>query len=140
MSAYLQHFTERFATLDSSKLELLGDLYSEDVIFRDPLHQISGLPALRAYFAQLYANVAEVRYSFDGHDECQPGQGYIRWTLHYRHPRLAGGKPISLQGCSHLRWRNRVHFHQDYFDAGALLYEHIPVMGGAIRWLKGRLA
>ena len=140
MSTYLQHFTERFAALDSGHLDLLGDLYSEDITFRDPLHQISGLPALRAYFTQLYANVAEVRYTFEGLDEPQPGYGYIRWTLNYRHPRLARGRPISLQGCSHLRWRGRVHFHQDYFDAGALLYEHVPVMGGAIRWLKGRLA
>mgnify|MGYP006198060143 CR=1 FL=1 len=54
--------------------------------------------------------------------------------------RLAGGQPITLQGCSCLHWRDRVHFHQDYFDAGALLYEHLPVMGTAIRWLKGRLA
>ncbi|NIF29060.1 nuclear transport factor 2 family protein [Pantoea sp. Tr-811] len=140
MTAYLQHFTERFTTLGAHNLDLLADLYSEDVTFRDPLHHISGLAALRAYFAQLYANVAEVRYTFEGLDEPQPGLGYIRWSLHYRHPRLAAGKLISLQGCSHLRWRERVHFHQDYFDAGALLYEHIPLMGGAIRWLKGRLA
>ena len=25
-------------------------------------------------------------------------------------------------------------------DAGALLYENLPLMGTAIRWLKGRLA
>ncbi|WP_313712999.1 nuclear transport factor 2 family protein [Pseudomonas sp.] len=140
MSTYLQHFTERFATLGAHNLELLGDLYSEDVTFRDPLHHINGLTALRGYFAQLYANVDELRYSFEGLDEPQPGHGYIRWTLHFRHPRLAGGQPISLQGCSHVRWRGRVHFHQDYFDAGALLYEHVPVMGRPVRWLKSRLA
>ncbi|MFT0521316.1 nuclear transport factor 2 family protein [Pseudomonas faucium] len=140
MSAFLQRFVERFATLDTHNLEVLGDLYSADVAFRDPLHQIDGLPALRAYFAQLYANVSEVQYHFEGTDELEPGHGYIRWTLHYRHPRLAGGRRISLQGCSHLRWHERVYFHQDYFDAGALLYEHLPLMGGAIRWLKGRLA
>ncbi|WP_060512398.1 nuclear transport factor 2 family protein [Pseudomonas sp. NBRC 111124] len=139
MSTYLQHFIERFATLGPDNLDLLGDLYSDDVSFRDPLHHVSGLAALHAYFAQLYANVSEVRYSFEGLDETEPGHGYIRWVLHYRHPRLAGGHPISLQGCSHLRWRGRVYFHQDYFDAGALLYEHVPVLGGAVRWLKGRL-
>ena len=75
MSTYLQHFTERFATLGAHNLELLGDLYSEDVTFRDPLHHINGLTALRGYFAQLYANVDEVRYSFEGLDEPQPGHG-----------------------------------------------------------------
>jgi hypothetical protein len=33
-----------------------------------------------------------------------------------------------------------VYLHHDYFDAGALLYEHVPILGGVIGWLKGRLA
>ncbi|MGE8059321.1 nuclear transport factor 2 family protein [Pseudomonas sp. NPDC089547] len=140
MSSYLQSFAQRFATLDTHNLDLLNDLYSEDVEFRDPLHQLNGLPALRAYFAQLYAKVPECHYRFEGTDELEPGHGYIRWTLHFRHPQLACGQLISLQGCSHLRWHERVHFHQDYFDAGALLYEHVPVLGSVICWLKGRLA
>ncbi|ODB35128.1 transcriptional regulator [Pseudomonas mosselii] len=140
MSDYLLQFAHHFARLQAGNLDSLENLYSEDIRFRDPLHQIDGLPALQAYFAQLYANVHDIRYAFTGADEVRPGQGYLRWTLHFRHPRLASGRPISLQGCSHLQWQQRVQVHQDYFDAGALLYEHIPVMGGAIRWLKGRLA
>ena len=85
-------------------------------------------------------NASDIRDAFTSADEVTPGQGYLRWTLQCCHPRLAGGQPITLQGCSCLHWRDRVHFHQDYFDAGALLYEHLPVMGTAIRWLKGRLA
>ncbi|MFK3818968.1 nuclear transport factor 2 family protein [Pseudomonas sp. NPDC089407] len=140
MSAFLQQFAERFARLEADHLDGLRNLYSDDIVFRDPLHQIHGLPALQAYFAQLYANVQDIHYTFSGADEVQPGQGYLRWTLQFRHPRLAAGRQIDLQGCSHLQWRDRVYRHQDYFDAGALLYEHIPLMGGAIRWLKGRLA
>ncbi|MDR6712512.1 hypothetical protein J2W83_002113 [Pseudomonas hunanensis] len=140
MSAYLQQFAERFASLDAASLDTLEKLYSEDVSFRDPLHQIQGLPALQAYFAQLYANAHDIQYAFTGADEVRPGEGYLRWTLHFRHPRMARGQPITVQGCSHLQWRERVYCHQDYFDAGALLYEHMPIMGSAIRWLKGRLA
>lgn len=140
MSAYLQQFAERFARLDGGNLETLENLYNEEVTFRDPLHQIQGLRALRLYFTQLYANAHDIHYTFTRADEVSPGQGYLRWTLQFQHPRLAGGRPVTVQGCSYLQWRDRVHFHQDYFDAGALLYEHIPLMGGAIRWLKGRLA
>ncbi|MHA7113203.1 nuclear transport factor 2 family protein [Pseudomonas promysalinigenes] len=140
MSVYLQDFAKRFARLQGDNLDALSELYSEDITFRDPLHHIQGLPALRAYFQQLYANASDIGYEFTGADEVGPGQGYLRWTLHFRHPRLAHGRPITLQGCSFLQWRDRVHAHQDYFDAGALLYEHIPLMGSAIRWLKGRLA
>lgn len=140
MSAYLQRFARAFAELDASHLAELDTLYSADIKFQDPLHRIEGLPALRNYFAQMYANVDQVRYDFHGFDEVGPGEGYLRWTLHYSHPRLAGGALISLQGCSYLRWNERVYLHQDFFDAGALLYEHLPLFGSVIGWLKRRLA
>ncbi|MGZ9739191.1 nuclear transport factor 2 family protein [Pseudomonas sp. GNP012] len=140
MSAYLHHFAETFATLNADCLDRLGELYSNDVQFRDPLHQLDGLPALRRYFEKLYSNVQDIRYDLLDVDEITPGHGYLRWNLHFRHPRLSHGQPISLQGCSHLRWAQHVYLHHDYFDAGALLYEHIPVVGGVISWIKGRLA
>ncbi|SDA49300.1 SnoaL-like domain-containing protein [Pseudomonas sp. NFACC15-1] len=140
MSAYLQRFAQAFAKLDARRLGELDELYSVDIHFQDPLHRIEGLTALREYFAQLYANASDVRYDFHAFDEVDSGEGYLRWTLHFRHPRLAGGAPIALQGCSHLRWTDRVYHHQDFFDAGALLYEHLPLLGPAVRWLKRRLA
>lgn len=140
MSAYLHHFADTFATLNAERLDCLGQLYSNDVQFRDPLHQLDGLPALRTYFEKLYTNVQDIRYDLLDADETAPGQGYLRWILHFRHPRLSRGQPISLHGCSHLRWATHVYLHHDYFDAGALLYEHVPVLGGVIGWIKGRLA
>ncbi|WP_259754939.1 nuclear transport factor 2 family protein [Pseudomonas sp. GCEP-101] len=140
MSSFLQSFARRFAALDATSLHRLDELYSQNIRFQDPLHRVDGLADLRRYFAGLYANVQELRYDFHGFDEVAPGQGYLRWTLHYRHPRLAGGARVAVEGCSHLRWGERVEFHRDYFDAGALLYEHLPLMGSVIRWLKRRLA
>lgn len=140
MSSFLQSFAQRFASLDAASLDRLGELYSPDVRFQDPLHRVDGLAALRRYFESLYANVQELRYDFHGFDEVAEGGGYLRWTLHFRHPRLAGGQPVAVEGCSHLRWGERVEYHRDYFDAGALLYENLPVMGGIIGWLKRRLA
>ena len=140
MSEYLKRFAERFCEIDAQHLDVLRELYSDDIQFRDPLHQIDDLAALRDYFAQLYAHVHEVRFDFHGYDQVSDGLGYLRWTLHYRHPHLNGGKPVQVRGCSHLMWRDKVYLHHDYFDAGALLYEHLPVMGSVIGWLKRRLA
>lgn len=140
MPSFLESFAKCFASLDASSLHRLDELYSQEVTFQDPLHRVDGLAELRRYFESLYANVQELRYDFHGFDEVGQGHGYLRWTLHFRHPRLAGGKLIAVEGCSQLRWGERVEFHRDYFDAGALLYEHLPVMGGVIAWLKRRLA
>ncbi len=140
MSEFLRRFATEFAALDASNLQRLGQLYSDDVLFRDPLHEVRGLPALQRYFAEMYANVGRLDFDFHSFDQVCDGEGYLRWTMHFRHPRLRGGALINVDGCSHLLWRDKVYQHRDYFDAGAMLYEHLPVMGGVIAWLKRRLA
>ena len=140
MSDFLRRFATEFAALDAGNLARLGELYSDDVLFRDPLHEVRGLPALQRYFAEMYANVGRLDFDFHGFDQVCDGEGYLRWTMRYRHPRLRGGAEIAVEGCSHLLWRERVYQHRDYFDAGALLYEHLPVLGSVIAWLKRRLA
>ncbi|MEN0105301.1 MAG: nuclear transport factor 2 family protein [Pseudomonas sp.] len=137
---FLQRFATAFAGLNADNLERLSQLYTDDVRFQDPLHEITGLPAMQDYFRELYSNVQALSFQFYGFDQLYPGAGYLRWKMTYCHPRLNGGQPIEVDGCSHLMWRDKVYFHRDYFDAGALLYEHLPLMGRVIRWLKGRLA
>ena len=133
MSDFLRRFATEFAALDAGNLARLGELYSDDVLFRDPLHEVRGLPALQRYFAEMYANVGRLDFDFHGFDQVCDGEGYLRWTMHFRHPRLRGGAPISVDGCSHLLWWDKVYQHRDYFDAGAMLYEHLPLMGGVTR-------
>jgi hypothetical protein len=141
MSEFLRDYARRFAELDKDNLHLLGELYSEDIAFADPLHEVQGLHDLRKYFADLYANVSDLQFEFHAFDQVREGKGYLRWTMTYRHPRLNQGEPIAVQGCSHLLWtEHKVFQHRDFFDAGALLYEHLPVMGRMIGWLKRRLA
>ncbi|WP_439877821.1 nuclear transport factor 2 family protein [Pseudomonas prosekii] len=136
MSEFLEHFARQFAGLSKDNLQRLGELYSDDVHFTDPLHDVHGLSDLHAYFAKLYANVSELSFDFRGFDQVREGEGYLRWVMSYRHPRLDGGRLITVDGCSHLLWRDKVYRHRDYFDAGALLYEHLPVLGRVIAWLK----
>lgn len=139
MSDFLRRFAHSFATLDKQNLQLLDSLYSEDIAFTDPLHEVHGLPALRRYFTELYSNVSQLQFDFHGFDAVAEGEGYLRWTMKFRHPRLSGGKVIQVQGCSHLMWHDKVYRHRDYFDAGALLYEHVPVLGRIVSWLKRRM-
>ncbi|OPA93091.1 transcriptional regulator [Pseudomonas fluorescens] len=140
MSDFLQRFAHTFATLDKHNLHLLDSLYSRDIAFTDPLHALHGLNALHDYFESLYSNVTQLRFDFHGFDQVAEGEGYLRWKMSFCHPRLANGQVIRVEGCSHLMWRdNKVFHHRDYFDAGALLYEHLPVLGRVVRWLKRRM-
>lgn len=139
---FLQQFCDRFAQLDASSLGRLEDLYADNVHFTDPLHEICGLSELRRYLAERYVNVTALDFEFLAFDEVREGEGYVRWVMSYRHAQLNRGKPISLEGCSMLRWNaeGKVVRHRDYFDAGALLYQHVPIVGSLIRGLHQRIA
>ena len=56
-----------------------------------------------------------------------------------QHKQLNGQKPIEVQGHSHLKMLDgQVVYHRDYLDIGSMLYEHIPVLGCAIKSIKKR--
>lgn len=139
----LEAFCVAFNKLDTSCTKILYRLYTDDVIFIDPFHRIEGIHALEAHFSKLYENVTECRFTF--HDQLAQGDNaYVTWTMHMRHPRLASGRTVAVEGCSQLAFSTkapqRVCYHRDYFDAGAMLYEQLPGLGSIVRWLKQRVA
>lgn len=133
-----EHFQHLYRTLNQSNISqpLLAECYAAHIHFRDPFHDIRGLAALTDYFSALYRNVNSIRFDF--HPAITTAEFTIeRWTLYYSHPRINRGQEICLEGCSELQWQNqRIIRHQDYFDGGAMLYEHLPLLGWAIRRLK----
>lgn len=134
----LQRFLEVYQELDSDHLHLLDEVYAAGVSFTDPLHQVEGLPALHDYFARMYANVTSVRFDFE-RVLADDDEAMLTWTMHLRHPRLSPAEPLALPGATHLRFGDKVHYHRDYFDAGALLYERLPLLGGVVRAIRRRV-
>lgn len=137
-----QNFISLYRQLNRDTLsrDYLATCYASDVQFSDPLHRIKGIDALLDYFSALYSNVSDIRFDFHSSYE-QGNQSLLRWTMVFRHPSLNGGNEIEVEGCSELFWQSgKIVKHQDFFDAGALLYEHVPLLGWAIRKLKGRMA
>lgn len=138
----LEAFCAAFNKLDKNCTELLYELYTDDVVFIDPLHRIEGIEALASYFQQLYENVTSCHFDF--HDRLvQDNRANVSWTMYLRHPRLAGGGVVKVEGCSLLVFAagapQRVSRHRDYFDVGAMLYEQLPLVGPLVRWTKQRV-
>lgn len=133
----LEKFKSLFNELDKGNLNKLPDVYSENIGFQDPLGAVKGLDALTQYFAGAYANVISCRFAYKD-AVVQNSFATIPWVMHLRHKRIRGGREIQVAGISHLQVKNgKVCYHRDYFDAGQLLYENLPVVGGVIRWVKG---
>ena len=141
----VQQFMTMYQTLNKDNLHLLQPVYSDDVVFIDALHEIKGLPALESYFAGMYGNltsssieITDVQSSQPTESESGEGVAYLTWEMSYAHPKLAGGKTISLDGVTKIKFTDKVIYHRDYADMGQMLYEHIPVLGSAIRLIKRR--
>ncbi|MFL1453722.1 nuclear transport factor 2 family protein [Marinobacter sp. GN3S48] len=132
----LERFRDLFNSLDAGNLNKLSSVYSENVQFQDPLSSMSGLDQLTRYFAGAYANVLSCEFEFG--DAVITGEHVaITWVMRLRHKRIRRGREILVDGMSRLVIRNgKVTYHRDYFDAGQLLYEHLPVIGRFIRWIR----
>lgn len=133
----LQNFIDAYQSLGTDNLQQLQAVYSEDVVFRDALHETRGLVALLTYFESLYTHLLYCRFVIDEiqHDD---NSAFLNWTMHYSHRRLAGQKEIVVEGVTHLKFTDKVTYHRDYADMGQMLYEHLPLLGSAIRFIKKR--
>jgi hypothetical protein len=98
-----------------------------------------GVDAMQNYFQTLYSNVSHCEFEFQEEFIVQ-NSAVICWTMHYRHPTLNHGKTISVSGNSQLKFDAQgIYWQRDFVDMGAMLYEHVPLLGSIIRYLKRRM-
>jgi hypothetical protein len=136
----VENFKQLYQTLNKDNVHsgLLQNVYAHNINFVDSFHDISGIDSFTDYCESIYENVIYSRFDF--HDEMiSDHQAMLTWTMHYAHPRLNGGKDISVKGTSHIKFFEKVFLHQDYVDGGKLLYEHVPVLSWVIKKLKSRM-
>ena len=122
-------------------VEQLSAVYSDSIAFTDPAHSIVGLPALCSYLNHQYSNVKFCKFVLKG-EWHSSNNLFLQWDMAVQHPKLNGGKTITVNGISHLQYQiysdnnAKVFLHRDFFDLGQLLYENIPVIGAINRQLK----
>ena len=105
----------------------LRHLYSDQVLFKDPVHEIRGLVELEDYFTAMCGDLTDCRFEYL--DEVVTDHAaYVKWVMHFKHPRL-GNRLISVRGVSHLRISDKIDYHEDFYDMGAMLYEQLPLLG-----------
>lgn len=135
----LTRLCEFYRHLDMSLLPQLSRIYHPHVVFIDPVSHYDGVDALERYFAQLLKKVNYCRFDIQP-PLIQGEEASLFWRMEYSHPSLKKGQAMSLNGASHLRLaENRIIYQRDYYDLGAMIYEHVPVLGGAVRAIKARL-
>lgn len=132
----LKSFYDEFST---DNLDELDKLYHEEVSFTDPIHYVVGRDDLKAYFKHTMENVEYCHFAFD--DELVgEDKAFLAWQMRFAHPKLGDGMEIVLPGVSYLKLEDgQIREQQDHYDLGAMLYEHVPLVGYVIDKIKQRL-
>ncbi|MFL0811582.1 MAG: nuclear transport factor 2 family protein [Agarilytica sp.] len=138
MSQLIQNFVALYSDFQHSDLKELARIYSKDVVFADPVHEIRGIDPLIRYFESVMNGVEECRF------DCyrvvtEQTNSTVEWRMRFRHVRL-GSRLIAVSGVSLLEHDTHITRHRDYYDMGEMLYEQVPVLGAVVKGLKRKLA
>lgn len=135
---WLAQFLKTYQALQVNNLHLLNDVYANEVVFQDPMHQLNGINELQSYFENLYKNLQQCEFSIERVIYSEK-QASVYWQMRYQHQKLNAGQQVVVQGNSLLKSDgNLVVYHRDYLDLGQMLYEQLPLLGRLIKWLKAR--
>lgn len=134
----MNDFKDFYRSPAVATLENIQRVYTQDVEFRDPAHALHGRLAVKNYLRSLYTNTKYIRFEYL-EEQIAENTATIIWQMSFSHSRLNGGEPVEVRGVTLIRFTDRVYYHEDFFDLGAMLYQHVPVLGNVIRYINRRL-
>lgn len=137
-----ERFSVLYADLSEENVSRrVRDTYAPDAWFNDTLSTEEGIGAIEKYLLKT-ARGAEMVKGTTQDVAVSGADCYVRWTLEVRTKSLAGGKPIITEGVSQLRFdeQGRIVLHQDFWNPAAGVYQHLPLLGPAIRFVNGLIA
>ena len=138
MSNLPKKLMQLFNTTPVYDIDNLSSVYSESAVFEDPVIRIKGLGNISKYLKRIYSGVIDCRFNYD-EPIVGKQQAAISWLMTLRHNTLGKGKPINVRGCSIISYDEKIYYHRDYYDVGEMLYEHLPVLGRSLKFVKKRI-
>ncbi|MBU3021910.1 nuclear transport factor 2 family protein [Aestuariibacter sp. A3R04] len=138
----IQRFCNLYEALHTISPDDLETIYSSDVTFIDPITTHHGIANVKNYFSQLLAETEFCRFSILSITEAVSHQS-VNYTVTWNMSLVLKARkhPIVLEGATLLKVDNdRIVYHRDYYDLGAMVYENIPILRWLILKIKQRLA
>jgi hypothetical protein len=114
--------------------------YADSLYFNDTVKIHREIAPLVHYLKESAAAVKSCRVEF--YDVTRSGEDfYFRWRMEIEFKAVKSGQTMSSIGMTHIRFdpNGKVVLHQDFWDPATGIYEHLPLVGNAIRKIKARL-
>ena len=133
----IEQFISSINSLNHNNVkDVLQATYTDDVIFVDPVKKINGLDQLTRYFEGLYKRVNKCHFILNNYLP-NTNNHSLEWEMHLQHQKISKNQEIKLDGASFIEFTGeKVSYHRDYYDLGALVYEHLPILGSVIKKVR----
>ena len=128
-----------FETLTPQSVSQLPTLYDAQATFKDPFNEVKGLPEIERIFRHMYVALDQPHFVITA-QLVDGAQAFLTWEFRFRFKRFDTTTLQTVRGGSHVVFNEQglVILHRDYWDAAEELYEKLPLVGSAMRWLKKR--
>ncbi len=147
MMTGLERYIGFFESIGTERQHHPADVATQDIHFRDPFNDLHGLDQFEAVIGEMRNNLGNLKIVvshaavLEARGRKQAIIAAVRWDLSGE-LRAFGNKSWQVHGYSELAFspQQKVSRHFDYWDAAGDLYENLPLIGVACRYVRRRLA
>lgn len=120
--------------------ERFASVYADELHFSDTLTVIGDRATLESYFAGLHEAEARTTVRILAR-QTAGADAYLIWEMQSEFKPIVGTRTSHSIGVTHLRFneQGKVVLHQDFWDSAQGFYQHLPLVGPAIRGIRSRL-
>lgn len=124
-----------YSHLSPQSLSQIHEFYADNAWFKDPFNEVRGINEIAAIFEHMFKTTQNPRFIFIEVIE-QNHQAFLTWEFHFG----LQGKTYVVNGGTHLHYDEQglITQHRDYWDAAEELWQKLPVIGGLVRFLRGK--
>ncbi len=119
---------------NTSQLEY-SQIFSHNVKFKDPFHDIEGISNLFNIFQDMYSKLDNPRFVVNETIE-KDNISYLKWTFLFSFKNSSTVN--SFEGVSRVEFNeeNKAISHTDYWDTSENLYEKVPILASIFKLIK----
>ena len=121
-------------------LAKIRHVYAENAYYFDPFKELNGIDAIEAHFIRLLKPVESCTFEFLDM-RFQEATIIFGGFMDAKFKTFKKGQVFRSYGMTHIRFdeTGKVIFHMDYWDSASGLLEHIPLLGGLIKFIKRKV-
>ena len=137
----IQAFIKLYNQLDDGTIDRqIAETYAEKIYFNDTLVTIHDRQNLSQYLKHTQQELDFIKFEVLSVQDYGK-DSYVRWLMQTKFKAMGQAIDIQSIGISHLRFNadSKIIVHQDYWDSMQGYYEHLPIIGGVLRWIKNGL-